>query len=112
MYRYELKDWRMLGRARTRVVYPTLDAVSTAKTQLECNFDPDSVRDMRASATSDLTVRGPNLAARFKAGLVDECHLFIYPVLVVGGKPPLPRDTRAELKLLDEQLRGLARAWR
>ena len=59
---------------------------------------------MKRSATSDLTVGGTNLAAQaFKAGLVDESHLFIAPVLVGGGKPALPRDTRAELELVDER---------
>jgi dihydrofolate reductase len=78
--------------------------VPTAKTKLERNFDPDSVRDMKASATSDLTVGGANLAAHaFRAGLVDECHLFVIPVLVGGGKPSLPSGTRAELELLDER---------
>ena len=98
-------DFANVWQAADKVVYSTtLDAVSTAKTQLERNFDPDSVRDMKASATSDLTVGGPNLAAHaFKAGLVDECHLFILPVLVGGGKPSLPIGTRAELELLDER---------
>ena len=78
--------------------------LSPARTRLEHSFDPDSVRDMKRSATSDLTVGGANLAARaFKAGLVDESHLFIAPVLVGGGKPALPRDTRAELELVDER---------
>ena len=98
-------DFANVWQAADKVVYSTtLDAVPTAKTQLERHFDPDSVRDMKASATSDLTVGGAKLAARaFKAGLVDECHLFIYPVLIGGGKPSLPGDTRAELELLDER---------
>lgn len=98
-------DFANVWQAADKVVYSTtLDAVPTATTQLERNFDPDSVRDMKASATSDLFVGGANLAAHaFKAGLVDECHLFIHPVLVGGGKPSLPRDTRAELELLDER---------
>ena len=59
---------------------------------------------MKRSATSDLTVGSANLAAQaFKGGLVDECHLFIAPVLVGGGKPALPRDLRAELELVDER---------
>src|SRR5262249_36983396 len=92
-------------RAADKVVYSTtLEAASTAKTRLERSFDPDSVRDMKASATSDLTLGGANVAAHaFKAGLVDECQLFIWPVLVSGGKPALPSDTRAELELLDER---------
>ena len=98
-------DFANVWQAAEKVVYSTtLDAVPTAKTKLERNFDPDSVRVMRASATSDLTVGGPNLAAHaFKAGLVDECHLLIHPVLVGGGKPSLPSNTRAELELLDER---------
>lgn len=47
---------------------------------------------------------GAHLAAQaFKAGLVDECHLFIHPVLLGGGKPALPIGARAELELLDDR---------
>jgi dihydrofolate reductase len=100
-----MADFANVWQAADKVVYSTtLEAVSTAKTRLERSFDPDSVRDMKASATSDLTVGGANVAAHaFKAGLVDECQLFIHPVLVGGGKPALPSNTRAELELLDER---------
>jgi dihydrofolate reductase len=98
-------EFAKVWQGADKVVYSTtLDAVSTAKTQLERTFDPDSVRDMKASATRDLTVGGAKLATHaFKAGLVDECHLFVYPVLIGGGKPSLPSDTRAELELLDQR---------
>jgi dihydrofolate reductase len=98
-------EFANVWKAAEKVVYSTtLDAVPTAKTKLERDFDADSVRDMKTSATSDLTVGGPNLAAHaFKAGLVDECHLFIVPALLGGGKSSLPRDTRADLELLDER---------
>jgi dihydrofolate reductase len=101
-------DFAHVWQAADKVVYSTtLSAVSTAKTQLERNFNPDSVRDMKASATSDLTVGGPNLAEHaFDAEIVDECHLFVHPVLIGGGKSSLPRDTRAELELLDERRFG------
>jgi dihydrofolate reductase len=70
-------------------------------------FDPDSVRDMKASAASDFTVGGPTLAAHaFNAGLVDECHLFTYPVLVGQGKPAFLSDARAQLELLEEHRFG------
>ena len=59
---------------------------------------------MKADASRDLTVGGANLAAHaFRAGLVDECHLFIYPVIVGGGKPSLPSGLRAKLELLDQR---------
>ena len=98
-------DFANVWQAADKVVYSTtLDAVSTAKTRLEHDFDPASVREMKASATSDFTVGGAHLAAQaFKAGLVDECHLFIHPVLLGGGKPALPSGVRVELELLDDR---------
>jgi len=98
-------DFANVWQAAGKVVYSTtLAAVRTTKTMLERSFDPDAVRAMKASAARDLTVGGPNLAAHaFKAGLVDECHLFIVPILVGGGKPSLPRTLRTELNLLDER---------
>jgi dihydrofolate reductase len=100
-----MADFAKVWQAEDKVVYSTtLRVLSTARTRLERSFDPDSVRDMKRAATADLTVGGANLATHaFNAGLVDECHLFIYPVLVGGGKPGLPRDTRAELQLVDER---------
>jgi dihydrofolate reductase len=100
-----MADFADLWQAAEKVVYSTsLKAAPTAKTKLERNFDPNSVRDMKASATSDLIVGGAELAAHaFKAGLVDECHLFIVPVIVGGGKPALPANVRADLELLDER---------
>jgi dihydrofolate reductase len=87
-----------------KVVYSTtLDAPSTAKTRLERDFEPDAVRELKAGAATDLTVGGANLAAHaFRAGLVDECHVFIHPVLVGSGRAALPHDARADLELLDE----------
>jgi len=98
-------DFARVWQAADKVVYSTtLHKVSTAKTRLERDFDPDAVRGLKASAAGDLTVGGANLAAHaFKAGLVDECQLLLHPVFVGGGKSSLPRDTRADLELLDER---------
>jgi dihydrofolate reductase len=95
-------------QAANKVVYSTtLVAVSTANTRLEPHFDPTAVHELKAAASSDLTVGGANLAAQaFKAGLVDEYQLFVWPVVLGGGKPALPTDTRAELELLDERRFG------
>jgi len=98
-------DFAHVWQAADKVVYSTtLDTVSTANTRLERRFDPDSIRAMKAAASSDLAVGGPNLAAHaFEAGLVDECHLFICPVLVGRGKPSLPSELHTKLELLDER---------
>ena len=100
-----MADFANVWQAADKVVYSTtLAAVSTAKTRLSQVFDPVAVGDMKASTASDLLVGGAHLAAQaLKAGLVDECHLLIRPVLVGGGKPALPSGTRAELELLDER---------
>ena len=98
-------DFATAWQAASKVVYSTtLAGVSTANTRLERHFDPTAVHELKAAASSDLTVGGANLAAQaFKAGLVDECQLFVWPMVVGGGKPALPTDTRAELALLDER---------
>ena len=92
-------------QAADKVVYSTtLAAVSTSNTRLERHFDPGAVHDLKAAASSDLIVGGPNLAAQaLAAGLVDECQLYVWPVVLGGGKPALPPDARVELTLLDER---------
>jgi dihydrofolate reductase len=103
-----MADFATAWQAANKVVYSTtLAAVSTANTRLEHHFDPASVRDMKASATSDLIVGGAHLAAQaFKAGLVDEYQVFVWPIVVGRGKPALPSDIRADLELLDERRFG------
>jgi len=103
-----MADFANVWQAADKVVYSTsVHVVSTANTRLESRFDPDSVRDMKASAAGDLTVGGPTLAAQaFDAGLVDECQLFVHPVLVGEGKPAFPRDARIQLELLEERRFG------
>lgn len=98
-------DFADVWQAADKIVYSaTLDAVATANSRLERRFDPDVIRRMKAEAASDVMVGGANLAAHaLRAGLVDECHLFVAPVIVGRGKPSLPSDLRATLELLDER---------
>jgi dihydrofolate reductase len=99
------QDYAQIWRVADKVVYSrTLNAVSSARTRIERDFDPEAVRQMKAQAERDISVGGPDLAAHaFRAGLVDECHLFVTPVVVGGGKRPLPPNVRLELELLDER---------
>jgi dihydrofolate reductase len=103
-----MADFANVWRAADKIVYSTrLTVVSTINTRLERRFDPDSIREMKSSAASDLTVGGSTLAGHaFNAGLVDECQLFIYPVLVGKGKPAFPSDARVQLDLLEEHRFG------
>jgi len=97
-----IQDFAKIWRAADKVVYSrTLGTVSSARTRIERVFDPEAVRQMKASATRDISVGGPDLAAQaIKAGLVDECHLFIAPIMVGGGKQSLP-GVRMNCELLD-----------
>src|SRR4051812_5900149 len=97
-----------MWQAADKLVYSrTLDAVSTAKTRLERSFDADAIRAIKASASGHLTIGGADLAGQaFTAGLVDECRLFIHPVLLGGGKPAVPPGVRVALELVEEQRFG------
>ena len=98
-------DFGRLWRAADKVVYSTtLPAVTTARTRLERRFDPDEVRRMKAEADRDLGTGGSALAAHaFRAGLVDECQLFLAPVVMGGGPRALPDGVRVGLELVDER---------
>ena len=103
-----IREYAEIWRAADKVVYSTtLERVSSARTRVERDFDPDAIRELKASAGRDLTVGGPVLAAHaIKAGLVDEYHLFVAPVAVGGGTRFLPDDVHLELELLDERRFG------
>jgi dihydrofolate reductase len=103
-----MQDFAELWQAADKVVYSkTLEAVSSDRTRIERDFHPEAIRQMKASARRDITVGGPDLAgSAFKAALVDECHLFVAPIVVGGGKHSLPNDVRLRLELLDERRFG------
>ena len=100
-----IRDFAEIWRSADKVVYSTtLETASTSRTRIERAFDPHAVRQMKATAARDISVGGPGLAAEaIRAGLVDECHLFLTPILVGGGTPSFPHDVRIELELLDER---------
>ena len=99
------RDYTEIWREADKVVFTrTLRAPSSARTRIERTFDPAAVSALRASSARDLSVGGPELAGHaLGAGLVDEVHLFLGPIVVGGGKRALPADVRVELELLDER---------
>ena len=100
-----IQDFAEIWRAADKIVFSrTLDSVSSTRTRLEREFDPEVVRRLKEEAGHDLAVAGPDLAGQaIKAGLVDEYHLFLAPVIVGGGKQMLPEDVRVDLELFDER---------
>jgi dihydrofolate reductase len=99
------RDWAEIWRAAEKIVYSrTLQTVSSARTRIEREFDPDTVLQLKRASGADITVAGAELAGHaIGAGLVDECHLFLCPFLVGGGKRALPDNVHAQLELLDER---------
>jgi len=99
------RDFAQIWQAADKNVYSkTLQTVSTTRTRIERDFDPEAIRQMKARAERDISVGGPDLAAQaIKAGLVDELQLFVTPIVVGGGKRSLPNDVRLMLELIDER---------
>ena len=103
-----MREYAELWQAADKMVYSkTLDTVSSTRTRIEREFDPEAVKHLKARAGRDISVGGPELAAHaIKAGLVDEYHLFVHPIVVGGGKQSLPDGVRVNLELVDERRFG------
>jgi dihydrofolate reductase len=103
-----MQDFAKIWQAADKVVYSTtLPAVSSARTRIERDFDPEAVRRMKAAAARDIGVGGAHLAAEaIRAGLVDEYQLFLVPFMVGGGNQSLPDHVRVQLELLEERRFG------
>jgi dihydrofolate reductase len=103
-----VRDYAEIWRSADKIVYSsTLQEVSSASTRIEQAFDPDAVRELKSTAARDISIGGPGLASQaIGAGLVDEYHLFLTPVVVGGGTPFLPDHVRVTLELLDHHRFG------
>ena len=99
------REYAEIWQAANKIVYSkTLAAASTRKTQIERNFNPEAIQQLKKTAQHDILIGGPELAAHaFQSGLIDECHLFLTPIIVGGGKPSIPDHVRLELELLEER---------
>ena len=98
-----MRDFAQIWRAAEKIVYSsTLGEARSARTRIQRAFDPDAVRELKRAG--DLTIGGPQLAAEaFAAGLVDDVHLVLSPVIVGGGTRALPDGVRLDLELVDER---------
>lgn len=99
------RDYAEIWRAAVKIVYSrTLQTGSSARTRIEREFEPEHVQRLKQSSGTDIAIGGADLAGQaMGAGLVDECHLFLCPVVVGGGRRALPDNVRSNLELLDER---------
>jgi dihydrofolate reductase len=102
------QDYAKIWQAADKIIYSSrIENISTARTRIEREFDSNAIRQLKTAAARDLSVGGPTLAAQaLKLGLVDECHLFLSPIVVGGGTPALPDNVHLDLALLDERRFG------
>jgi dihydrofolate reductase len=102
------RDFAAVWRAAYKIVYSrTLQTVSSARTRIERDFDIDAIRRLKETSGTDITIGGAELAGQaIGAGLVDECHLFLTPIVVGRGKPAMAENLRTPLELLDERRFG------
>ncbi len=99
-----MRDFAEIWRSAEKIVFSSsLESVNSARTRIERDFDPAAIRELKASASRDISVGGPNLASEaIAAGLVDEFHLFLTPIAVGGGKQALPIEAPLKLELIDQ----------
>lgn len=100
-----VKDFATIWSRASKVVYSRgLHSIGTRQTRIEREFVPDEVRAIKESSPQNVGIGGATLAgAAFRAGLIDELHLFVSPIVVGGGLRALPDEVRIELDLLDER---------
>lgn len=100
-----MQQFTAIWQSANKVIYSqTLQEVSSAQTWLEREFQPEAIKEWKKTAKNDLTIGGAELAGQaMKAGLVDECHLLVHPILLGGGKQALPNNLHLPLQLLNER---------
>jgi dihydrofolate reductase len=98
-----MNDFARIWRAAKKTVFShSLSAVSIANTTIKRVFNPVEIKKLAAETDKDLDIGGPHLAAEaIRAGIVDEYHQFIAPILIGSGIHWLPKDIKFQLKLVD-----------
>ncbi len=101
---YSLEYARIWQGIENVVYSTTLREPATARTRIERAFDPAAVARMKAESAKDMSIGGAELAAHaIRAGLVDEFHSVVTPVILGSGKPWLPNGVDIKLELIDER---------
>lgn len=102
-YPPERREFARVWQKAEKIVFSrTLETAATRNTRIERDFNPEAIRKLKRESARDMNIGGAELAGHaFAADLIDECHLFLHPVILGGGKPALPTGLRRNLELLD-----------
>lgn len=104
----EVWEFSKIWQAAEKIVYSqTLQSVSSGRTRIEREFDPDAIRRLKESSEADITIGGSELAGQaMREGLIDECHLIVNPIVLGGGKRAFPDNLHMRLELIGERRFG------
>src|SRR5262245_22465812 len=96
-------DFAQVWQKADKIVFSrTLTTAPTRNTRVEPDFDVEAINTLKRASTHEISIGGVELAAvALAADLVDECHLFLTPVIVGRGKPAFRTDLRRNLELLE-----------
>jgi dihydrofolate reductase len=99
----EHRDFAQVWQKAEKIVFSrTLTSPTTRNTRVERDFDPEAIRNLKRESERDIIIGGAELAGvALDAGLVDECQLFVNPVIVGGGKPAFQAASQRNLELLE-----------
>jgi dihydrofolate reductase len=107
-YPPEHRDFARIWQKREKIVFSrTLTGATTRNTRVERDFDFEAIRKLKRESEHDISIGGAELAGlALEADLVDECHLFLNPVIVGGGKPAFRAALPRNLELLETRRFG------
>jgi dihydrofolate reductase len=107
-YPPEHREFARIWQKAEKIVFSqTLTSATTSNTRVERNFDVDAIRKLKRESAHDISIGGAELAGlALEVDLVDECQLFLNPVIVGGGKPAFRAALRRNLELLETRRFG------
>ena len=107
-YPPEQRDFARIWQESEKIVFSrTLTGATTGNTRIERDFDPAAIRRLKRESQRDIVIGGAELAGlALEADLVDECRLFINPVIVGAGKPAFRSALRRDFELLETRRFG------
>lgn len=102
-YPPEHREFARIWQKAEKIVFSrTLTGATTHNTRVERDFDPEAIRNLKRESEHDIFVGGAELAGlALEADLVDECHLFLHPLILGRGKPAFRAALRRNLELLE-----------
>ncbi len=102
-YPPEHRDFARVWQKADKIVFSrTLTGATTRNTRVERDFNVEAIRELKRESERDINIGGAELAGlALEADLLDECHLFLNPAIVGGGKPAFRAALRRNLELLE-----------